>query len=106
MATVLYDAECSLCKMLAELCMKKAGDLNYLAQVPSFETRGEPMLQIRLDSGSILSGPEAWGWLLANHPQLASLGWLAEKLGIARQTATLLGRSGKLLRRLCFSCGR
>lgn len=112
---VIYDDNCALCRSLAAFGRQRAG--SSLTFVSWTEFRASPEAQwfrdLPADPESVLlwdglqlaAGPEAWETLLAYHPDLRPLGWLAERLGLARPVARVLNVSSTLLRRFCSGCG-
>jgi predicted DCC family thiol-disulfide oxidoreductase YuxK len=104
-AIVRYDAACSLCTTLAEFMGKRVSTAEVVF-LPSEKTAPEK-LEIEFpgrDDLSILSGENAWKWLLENHPALNEINWIAQKLGISAATSRHLMRSAEILRRFCFRC--
>ncbi|MFK7825855.1 MAG: hypothetical protein AB8G05_17005 [Oligoflexales bacterium] len=53
---------------------------------------------------TLLSGPNAWLFLLEAHPQLSTLNWLSQKLGISKEVSNVMNWTGKTARRICFKC--
>lgn len=120
--TVLYDADCPPCCLFAQFATKSlGGQINFLpwqslqtaapgalpAHLAAIDsgTRLKPADRLRaLVDGDLLEGEAAWTALVERYTQLTSLGWLAEKMGLTRQAARALDRSGDLLRRLCRRC--
>lgn len=105
-AVVFYDENCPLCQDLAQLMGKLAS-----AKVLRFEPAGiEGVQSLTVEvtdaSGHItgLVGPDAWKWLLAHHPALAPLQWLAAKLGLTDPAANAVMNGADLLRRFCRRC--
>ena len=114
---ILFDETCKPCKTLAELAARRAGPGLSFVSWQIFRVteaaQGLPEVllkksadQLRVWTGSaLIEGDEAWRFLLASHPDLAALNWLAVKLGLSQGTARAMQRSGGLLRRLCRKCG-
>lgn len=115
--TVLFDADCPLCRSLAELAGRRsAGAIAFrswqdfqASSVASPEVTAEelakPATSLKVLVGAtLLEGEHAWGYLLETHPDLGGLSWMAERLGLAKATARVMARSGDLLRRLCGRC--
>lgn len=114
---VLFDEDCPPCRLLAELAGRRAGKaarfLSWQAAQKNPTVAGDlptdllgsaaDKLRVWAD-GAMLESEDAWAWLLAQHPDLAALGWLADKLGLRRQSATVFDRTGQMLRRLCPRC--
>lgn len=117
--TLLFDADCPLCRNLAELSVRRVGpalhavswqtfclSADAVAQLPA-ATRDRPADQLRVWTGQeLVEGEGAWAFLLAQHPDLSALQWLAARLGLSAEVGRALMRSGALLRRLCRRCGR
>jgi len=117
--TILFDEDCSFCRTLAELSARRsAGQLQFIAW-QRFRTSPEatqyfddaalaaPADKLRvLAEGKIFEAASAWEWLLSAHPDLRSLAWMAEKLGLTRPTAKIFERTGHALRWLCGCCRR
>lgn len=116
--TVLYDAECPLCLRLAQYTQRHTGPNVSCQSWQEFRrlpiandqygiSADTPVSDLRLlVDGTLTEGDDAWQVLLALHPTLSSLSWLARKLGLEQQTARSLNRTGHLLRSLCPSCMR
>lgn len=107
-ALVYFDSECPLCKSLASFMAARVDpEVMVFAANP---IRGSSALvveiQFKSSAPKILVGSEAWAWILNSHPSLQEFNWLAQKLGIARGTATSMMVAGSLLRRLCVRCKR
>jgi predicted DCC family thiol-disulfide oxidoreductase YuxK len=108
---ILFDADCVLCRSLAELASKRAGPgLRFVAwqdytQRASLGDGVADRLRARID-GELVEGEAAWAALIARHRDLAGLDWLAGKLGLTKQTARAASRAGGLLRKICRSCGK
>jgi len=116
---VLFDADCGFCRSLAELAARRAaGALSFISwqefQVSDAARQGLPPEQLARPAdrlrvyaeGALVEGESAWAFLLERHRDLAGLDWLAARLGLTRETAKVLNRSGELLRRLCSRCRR
>jgi hypothetical protein len=50
------------------------------------------------------SGQEAWEIVLSAHPDLRSLQWVAERLGLARVASAALATGGAVARKFCYHC--
>ena len=104
-AVVRYDADCSLCRSLADFMAKRvvSEDIVFAA---SLENRPEN-LEVEVSEGGArktLVGADAWQWLLEHHPTLEEMNWIAQKLGIANVTSRSMMRGADVLRRFCFRC--
>lgn len=122
-ALVLFDAACPPCRSLAAWGAARGGPSGprflpwqefapspAAARLLSPEQQRLPADRLRVLAGAtLLEGAAAWTHLVAEHPSLSSLGWLARSLGLAAPEAAagrLLMRSGDLVRRLCLRCPR
>ena len=113
MDVVLYDHECGLCRSLAALMQRRCVQLAFHSwqdyrgrlsgKVPAAGEEACAALQV-WDGERLHLGPEAWQRLLAQHPDLAGLSWLAAKLGLTAQVARSLDALGTTARWLCRSC--
>ena len=110
---VLFDADCPLCRSLAELAGRRTGGALRFAPwqearaMLGAEEQTRPADKLRvLTGGRLLEGEGAWTFLLEHYEGLAGLGWLAGKLGIAKETARVMAGSAGLLRRMCRRCGK
>lgn len=105
-ATVFFDGNCRLCRDLAHF-MGRLADLDLLQFKPSLESDPQSIkVEVKDEQGrtSTLQGRDAWQWLIANHPSIRPLHWIAVKLGLASSTATAVQVGAGVLRRLCFRC--
>ncbi|MCX6127308.1 MAG: hypothetical protein NTV34_21515 [Proteobacteria bacterium] len=105
-AKVLFDPECSVCRNFAHF-IGKLTPPDQIIFAPSSDTNPKELVVTFKDnegSDDWLSGISAWEWLLAHHPTLSGLGWMAEKLFIKRPAAVALSSGAQLLRRLCGRC--
>lgn len=113
---VLFDQHCSLCKNLAHLAAKRSGDkLEFMswqefyagdtpANFPK-EHLTEVASELRVWTGTDLhEGSKAWQFLLDTYPDLKGLSWVAQKLGLHKQTARAIQRVGHILRSGCSRC--
>ena len=111
---VLFDAECPPCSTLAALLARRAGSglefrawQEFAPEHPGLSAaeRAAPADTLRLWTGhELLSGDAAWERLVAFHPDMAALDWMAAELGLRKPLARGLSKAGGLLRRLCPSC--
>jgi len=111
--TVFYDQDCHLCRSLAQFMGKKVGEeiafvswqlfRELQACPPEFQTLEADSLRV-WDGSKLLSGDDAWQFLLETHPQLSTLNWLSQKLGIGKEVSSALNWTGKTARKLCFKC--
>jgi len=117
-ARILYDAECPFCLMMAELVSRREESLSFeswqafilcseACNYLSPEVLAMPADKVRVfdENKRLIEGTKAWSYLLENYDDLKSLNWLAERLGLKQAVAQSMERSGRALRRLCFSCG-
>ncbi len=108
---VLYDEDCFLCRSFAAIAGAKVTDEIHFESWQSYKQRsGSPLesdkLRVLLSDGTLIEAEEAWEWLLREHSSLKPLGWMAEKLGITKQTARAIRKSGDAIRRFCRKCKR
>lgn len=116
-STVLFDADCALCRSLAELAGRRANGAVAFRSWQDFQVSSEarerldedelakPADKLRVLVGAtMLEGERAWAHLLATHPDLGGLSWLAERLGLEHGASRTLAKTGDLLRRLCWRC--
>lgn len=115
---ILYDGDCPLCCTLAQFAARRPISSLVVSSwqdyVVSEEARKRhpddilrsPASQLRALTmeGELLDGPEAWTYILAQHPDFKQLHWLAERLGLAKTVANSLERTGHFLRRMCARC--
>jgi predicted DCC family thiol-disulfide oxidoreductase YuxK len=105
LATIYFDEKCFLCRNIAQLIGKMTPQTPYFL-APSLEPNPES-ISIHLRSGDTktLVGPEAWRWLLENHPILGEIKWLAAKVGLTEETTALgMQRTTDFLKKLCSRC--
>jgi len=112
---VIYDDNCNLCRNLAAFGRQRAGatlsfvswtDFRASTDAQWFRDLPEnPDSVLLWDGLQLAAGPAAWETLLSHHPDLRPLGWLAERVGLARPVARVLNVSSTLLRRFCRGCG-
>lgn len=118
-ALVLYDADCLLCRNLAQLVSKRAGSDLRTQSWQSFrgsivarrafpsELLERPADQLRVWSGArLLEGRAAWEYLLASYRDLKALDWLASQLGLSEHVASVLQATGRAARRFCGGCSK
>jgi len=116
---VLFDGDCSLCRTLATLLARSApSSLSFspwqtfvtdatLSRGLSAELKERPADVLRVWDGQVLlEGRAAWAMLIAKTPSLKSLGWLAQRLGLEDQTATIVMKTAGALKRFCARCGK
>jgi predicted DCC family thiol-disulfide oxidoreductase YuxK len=115
---VLFDADCPLCRSLAELASRRSrGKLAFQSWQEFRSTRqaseiGQdiasfPADVLRVwDGVRLIEGEAAWHFLIERYQDLKPLGWLAAKLGLERRAAQLMESGGRVLRRLCWRCPR
>jgi predicted DCC family thiol-disulfide oxidoreductase YuxK len=104
-AVVRYDADCSLCRSLADFMAKRVPS-DQIVFAASIENR-PANLEVEVAEGGArrtLVGTEAWQWLLEHHPTLEEMNWIAQKLGMAVVASRSMMRGADVLRRLCFRC--
>ena len=111
--TVFYDQDCPLCRTLAQFMDKKVGsEISFISwqlyqgmQSCPEEHRALKPNTLRVWNGhALLDENEAWRFLLESHPQLATLNWLSQKLGISKEVSGALNWTGKKARKICFKC--
>ena len=113
---VLYDDDCALCRTLAGFLQRRAHGAfrvkpwQEFARSPEGATgtmeKSSSNLRVFL-AGSLLEGEAAWDYLLENYHDMDGLNWIAQRLGLRRETAVVLDRAGHALRRLfCRRCSR
>ncbi len=113
---ILFDQECPLCRFLAELIQKKSTKASsytpwqvFLKDPPLFFQEKIPedfqftSIGVWINN-ELYEGPRAWQYILEHEPQLTSLNWAAEKLGLQKETAKLLHYGGRLAKSFCFHC--
>ena len=106
-AIVRYDGACSLCKTLAEFMGRKVPPESMIFLPSEKETPEKLEVEIWDDGQKVtLAGEYAWDWILAHHPYLDEIHWIAEKMGIHTQTSRYMMQGAELLRRFCFRCRR
>lgn len=119
-ALVLFDEDCALCRQLAAHAGRRAAPGTSFRGWQSFASSAEgrhrlpeasrslPATELRVlcDEGGLLEGVDAWAYLVAQHPDLRGLDWLARRLGLVREAAAALRGAGSLLRSLCPRCPR
>lgn len=116
-STVLFDEACPLCQSLAALAARRAGPELAFASWQRFRSTtvaqaalGPACLDLPADTlrvftgQTLYEGEDAWAYLLAKHPDLHALNWLADRLNLARGTARGLNGVGHLVRRFCRRC--
>jgi len=106
---VLYDDDCYLCRSFSALAGKLVKEEMIFESWQSYKQRSDSeldsdKLRVLLTTGELIEAEQAWEWLLKEHPNLKPLGWMAEKLGITKQTAKLIRKSGDTLRIFCRKC--
>ncbi len=99
--TLLYDADCPFCRMLAGLL---AGPVMPMGEKdPAFTDIA--LADLTQDPPHLITGSDAWEILLKTEPRLLNWGWLADRLGLTNKSAALALRTGAhLVRRLCWGC--
>lgn len=116
---VLFDSDCPPCVQLARWAEKRAaGNLTFAAWddfrgsaegaarlEKNVRLQAADRLRVLTDS-ALLEGDAAWRYLVAAHPSLKSLDWLAAKLGLSPLAAKALRTAGEVVRRFCASCPR
>jgi len=104
---VYFDRDCTLCRELAQLMARRAGD-GLAFKAWQDERPGEPAAVLRVKAATgMLEGDEAWAFVVERHPDLAGLTWMARKLGLAapeRAVGKAVGVGLGLLRKLCWRC--
>lgn len=116
---ILFDADCPLCEQLAALAAHRAGPHLGFCSWQNFRQSPEAQAVLAsppenhqpselgaLHNGHLLEGTAAWDLLLTQHPDLQSLNWLAQRLGLQKTTSQALRGAGALLRALCPRCPR
>ena len=106
---VLYDQDCYLCRSFAGFAEKLVDNEMTFESWQSYKERSgseleSDKLRVLLADGNLIEAEQAWEWLLLEHPKLKPLGWVAEKLGISKQTAKAIRKSGDTLRIFCRKC--
>ena len=115
---LVYDHDCTLCKMLASFLSKSFGKQIEFKAWQEFRTT--PLANERIAAEKLqadvpenihiitddkaFEGPQAWLWLLTHQPELQNLAWLAKKLNLLEETAQTMNRTTKLIRRACLWC--
>jgi predicted DCC family thiol-disulfide oxidoreductase YuxK len=106
--TVLYDHNCSVCRLLATLLTEMAPeDWKVLAwQSQSLSNQqGHPEELVVLDGEARWEGEAAWQILIERVPRLRAYQNLAARIGLSPpRSARWLRRIGLGLRRLCGGC--
>lgn len=107
MNTVLFDDNCTLCRTLATWVATRSGDaMTFKSWQSHYGDDSAPAVLRVLTGSGELDGPAAWEFLLQQVPDLSSLNWLAQRLGISTGVARALNSAGQFSRRLCRSCGK
>jgi len=106
---VLYDEDCYLCRSFAGFAKKLVNGEMMFESWQSYKLRSgseleSDKLRVLLADGSLIEAEQAWEWLLQEHPKLKPLGWIAEKLGVTKQTAKAIRKGGDTLRIFCRKC--
>lgn len=105
-AVVRYDSRCALCSMLADFSQRKMQGVEGVIFAPSQEQNPD-QLHVELQVEGVkttLAGPQAWSWLLAQHPSLRELQWIASKIGLTAQAGRVLHYGTGWLRKFCLRC--
>jgi predicted DCC family thiol-disulfide oxidoreductase YuxK len=109
---VLFDNYCVVCRALASLLENNPPNGWRVqawqeSQISKFSTEARPNeLQI-LHDGQLLSGLDAWSFLIEHAPQMKAYQRMASRIGIAPpRQARWLRFLGHSLRRLCPACRR
>jgi predicted DCC family thiol-disulfide oxidoreductase YuxK len=107
---VLFDNYCAICRALASILDNNPPrGWRVLAwqesQLTEYSQEARPNeLQI-LHKGELLSGLDAWSFLIEHAPQMKTYQRMASRIGIAPpRQAQFLRLLGHSLRRLCPSC--
>lgn len=121
MATIIvfFDENCPLCRQLAAFVQRRALPgmrfCGWQSVAQNAEGREQmpdinwtlPANELRVwYPGGLLEGTAAWAFLIAQHPDLSALDWLARRLGLVNEAAQLLRGAAGLLRALCPRCPR
>jgi hypothetical protein len=110
MNTVLFDDSCALCRTLATWVATRSGGaasgLTFKSWQSHYGDDTTPGVLRVLTADGELDGPAAWEFLLRQVPDLSSLNWLAQRLGISAGVARALDSAGHFSRRFCRTCGR
>lgn len=112
---LLYDGRCSLCTSLAgfvhkrtkgEILIKSWQEFSQSKNHAFQHLKNQEADKLRIfKDNSILEGRAAWKYLLNTYSDLASISWIAKRLGIEEQTSAFLEKGGHTLRRLwCRNC--
>jgi hypothetical protein len=115
MWTLLYDAECALCRMLAGLLSgpvmpwQEAGGPRHSEAQPKNPFPAPTdigVADLGQDPPLVITGQEAWEILINQEPGLRKWQWIAAKLGLSERAAAATLRHGAhLARRICTRCG-
>ena len=117
---VVFDHDCTLCRMFAEFSRKRTGsEIDYIAWQKYRETddarrflgeavdEEKPRMLYVIVENQVHPDEQAWEWLMDHHGDVKKLGWLAQKMGISKQTAKFVRNTGHLARKiLCSRCRR
>jgi predicted DCC family thiol-disulfide oxidoreductase YuxK len=107
--TLFYDGECYLCRNLAAWVERRSHGAIQSLPWPIDETLDAEIAARTNDIGfrkgdQVLYGRDAWQTLLSEHPDMQSLDWLAQKLGISSALTSLVSSAAHAVKRLCISC--
>ena len=116
---LLYDEDCYLCKMLAQIAARKLSSSNIRCEswqkyknTPEAQqllpqdilSKDADKLRLICPNG-LKEGKEVWLWLLETYPDLKTLGWLASKLGLSNLTVSFFYYGSTSIRKMfCFKC--
>jgi hypothetical protein len=112
---ILYDDECLMCNNLAIFASRRSENKLRFEAWQEFvkappedfpkDLLSQPADQLRVWTGSeVYEGKLAWEFLLETFPDLRGVSWMAEKLGLHKQTARVIQAMGKGLKLACFRC--
>lgn len=111
--TVIYDDQCSVCKILADYARPGASfDLmswtdvlaGKLLEAPNALIRDRNRLTVISAQQEIIAEEKAWEWLLHEHPKLEKIQWVAEKMHLTPKVAKGMHYLGRFTRMLCSNC--
>jgi len=109
--TLFYDGNCYLCRNLAAWVERRSQGTIQSQPWPDAETVNRDAQMRMNDIGfrkgdQVMYGRDAWQTLLSEHPDMQSLDWLAQKLGIGSALTSLVSTAAHAAKHFCFSCGR
>jgi len=103
---VIFDDHCPMCKILADYARARC-DFEFLAfsdAESEIKSLTRKSLTVRLGESDFKFDADAWQWLIQNHPSLASLNWIAEKLNMQPTVAKGVSKIAQMARAFCWKC--